>query len=101
MAARKVTLDSLSAEDYARLTSEMKEREAAQALAAKAQREAAKGLAADVVTLVTTSDIPRQTFTSTAQGWSLGGKFEGADGNTYKVSILLRDVATIPANDES
>lgn len=100
MGAPKLSLANLSTEDQAKLIEQYKAHEAKTAADAKAARERAKSLASDVVTLVTTSDIPRQTFTSTAEGWSLGGKFEGADGKTYRVSVLLRDEATIPKNTD-
>lgn len=100
MGARKLSLASLTDEDRAALVAQIKADEQRAADEAKAAREKAKGLAADIVTMVTTSDVPRQTFSSTAEGWSLGGsKFVGADGKTYRVSVLLRDEATIPASE--
>lgn len=100
MATRKLSLANLSVEDRAALVAQIKADEESAANEKKAAREKGKALTSDIVTMVTTSDVPRQTFTSTAEGWSLGGsKIVGADGHTYRVSVLLRDEATIPASE--
>lgn len=100
MTTRKLSLANLSDADKAQLVAQIKADEERAAVERKAAREKGKALTSDIVTMVTTSEVPRQTFTSGAEGWSLGGsKFVGADGNTYRVSVLLRDEATIPEKE--
>lgn len=96
-----ISLADLDESQVEALMAQVKERQDAEAEAKKAQREQAKGLAQDIVTLVTTSEVPRQTFQSGAQGWQLGGKdFTSEDGTKYRVSVLIRDEATIPAKEK-
>lgn len=96
----KLSLASLTTEDLAALTAQIKAAEVAEAEAKKANREKGKAVTSDIVTLVTTSDLGRETFQSTAEGWSLGGKnIEGADGKKYRVQVLIRDEATIPPKE--
>lgn len=88
-----------SAEDVAKILAAAQAQAENEKAARGVLRNAGKALAQDVTLLVTGSSVPRQTFQSGAEGWSIGGSLLGADGNTYKVSILLRDVATIPAKE--
>lgn len=73
----------------------------ANAVQAKAEAQATAAVRKDftqkVVNAVTGGPLARQTFQTGAEGWNLGGTFVGVDGQTYKVQILLRDAATIPA----
>lgn len=81
----------------------------------KEQRETSKELTSDFVARVV-DNLDVQTFQSGAQGYSLGGKFtikcenvwQDESGQvhadeieqTYRVSVLIRDEATIPAKEK-
>lgn len=90
---------SLSQEDLQALLSAVKVTQKNESAARRNERDRIKGVVAGVVNILTREAGTRQTFTSGAQGWSLGGTFKAQDGNEYKVSILMRDVTTIPAKD--
>lgn len=93
----KVTLDALTPEQVEALFAQMRARDEQQKAAAKAKREKGKTLTSAFVATVV-HELERQTFTSGAEGYSLGGKVE-IDGTTYRVSVLIRDEATIPPKD--
>jgi predicted O-methyltransferase YrrM len=80
------------------LYEQMKAEEAQEREAAKALRAEAKTITGKFVAALVASDVPEQTFESTAVGYSTGGKFE-VDGRTYRVSVLIRDEATIPPKE--
>lgn len=94
------TLDitTMSATDLADLVAQVRALDEATKAAQKAQRETSRNVTsrflADVI-----FELPEQTFTSGARGYSLGGsKFTHGD-KTYRVSVLIRDEATIPAKE--
>lgn len=99
MGARTINLNSLSAEDVATLVAQLKAQEEAKANEAKAKREEAKALTKEFTARVV-NDLDEQVFSSGAHGYSLGGsKIVLPNGKSYRVSILIRDEATIPAKE--
>lgn len=95
---KTVTLSDLDAEQIQALVAQIKAEEEAKVNEAKALREAGKSLTLSFVEQVVNT-LPEQTFTSTARGYSLGGSKIAVAGKTYRVSVLIRDEATIPAKE--
>jgi len=91
-------LATLSAEDIAALLAQVKVSQKNESAQRKEERERVKGVVQGITRIITKEGGPKATFKSGAQGWSLGGTVE-VDGVTYKVSMLVRDAATIPTND--
>lgn len=90
---------TLDAAQVAHLVAQIKANEASQKAAQKAKREKSRTLVADFVTTVV-HELDEQSFSSGARGYSLGGSKIDAYGRSWRVSVLIRDEATIPAKDE-
>lgn len=99
MSAKPVTIPKLSDAQRTAIYAQMQAEQAQAVEADKALRALAKTLTGEFITALVTSDVPEQTFNSTAVGYSTGGKFE-VDGRTYRVTVLVRDEETIPAKEK-
>ncbi len=90
---------ALTAAQVAEVLAQLKEAQDASEAAAKAKREQGKAITSAFVGTVVDA-LDEQTFTSGARGYSLGGSKVAHGGKTYRVSILIRDEATIPAKEK-
>jgi len=95
-----VTLDALGEEDVQRLLSQLKEREDAEANAAKAEREAQKAIVEDAVKLLALT--PTREFKAPegkahgAQGWHVPVKVTVEGHGEIVGQLLVRVKSSIP-----
>ena len=99
MASTTINLSDLDADTVASLVAQIKAQDEAKAKGAKVLREQSKALTLSFVEQVVNT-LPVTTFTSTAQGYSLGGSKFVVAGKSYRVQLLIRDEATIPDKDD-
>ena len=91
---------ALDAAQVAAILGYAKEQETKAANEAKAKREQSRVLVGTFVAQVVT-ELDEQTFQSGAHGYSLGGSKFVVAGKSYRVSVLIRDEATIPPKEEA
>jgi siroheme synthase len=103
MSDTTITLDTIDPQVLEALLAQVAERKKAEREANKAQREANKALRAktsafctNLVKVIREQFGDPRVFTSGATGWSVSA--DTSDG--YRVSILVREIATIPAKTE-
>lgn len=93
-----INLDALDETQIASLLAQVAERQAA-AKAAKAEaKQVHRGLVQTFLESCV-GTLTSQTFTSGAEGYSLGGSRFVVGEKSYTVSVLIRDTATIPAKE--